>query len=104
MQAYMITRGGPVLAACLRPDWNRKPLEIWPGFGKMIVRNALRALAQKESFHVFSKRGNMDFEYMGMFQAIGQSTNQAEIADAERMSDRTIEPRISMILKLEKAA
>ncbi len=101
VQAYMITRGGPVLAACIDPKVNpRAPEEIYPGFGKMIQANAELALAQPEPFYMFLKRGNKAYEYMGLYDAYALSTSPSEIAAAEALSGRTEVRPISGVLKL----
>jgi hypothetical protein len=103
VQGYMITLGGPVLAACINPKLNPlAPDEIYPGYGPIIESNAALALAQPDPFHMFIKRGNKAYEYVGVYEAYASSTSPSEIEAAEILSERKGVIPISSILKLRK--
>jgi hypothetical protein len=75
-QWYIPTVNGAVVAVCVTPELNpRAPQELLCGRGPVIAKTAATLAATTYKVPVFMKRGVNQWEYAGLFRAVGSHTS-----------------------------
>jgi hypothetical protein len=101
-QAFLPTRHGKVVAACLRADLNPQAPEVIICNSSASARAAGRTLAtQAEAIPVFIKRETDRFRYVGHFTAIGSLTAPPDCAPYAQNSSFTA-GQISRVVKMRR--
>ncbi len=99
IQAYLPTKGGSVVCACLTPDDNPDaPGVVLVGDGPVIVATAEQFVTAGNAVPTFLKRSVNAWEYVGMYRATGISHDADEIA---RRAEAASRDDVVMILYLE---
>ena len=102
-QAFLPTKNGRVVAACLRPDLNPLAPEVILCNSGAAARAAGRTLAkQAEAIPVFIKRETDRFRYVGSFAAAESMTAPADCAPYARHTSFTT-GQISRVIKLRRS-
>jgi hypothetical protein len=101
-QAFLPTRNGKVVAACLRPDLNPQAPEVILCNSGAAARAAGRTLAtQIESIPVFIKRETDRFRYVGHFTATESLSAPPDCAPYVHNSSFTA-GQISRVIKMRR--
>jgi hypothetical protein len=99
-QAYLPTKGGQVVAICLIPNYNPcAPDEILPGVGRIVEHSADLLVAQQNALPTFLKRNNKEWEYVGIYRAVGCTT----VAAILHQKSIEVGHRVTRVIKLEPA-
>src|SRR5664279_2072633 len=76
VQAYLPTKGGKVVAACVTRELNpRAPQVILCGKGARIEPTGAHLASQSEPVPVFIKHGVNRWEFQGWFRAVASHTS-----------------------------
>jgi hypothetical protein len=101
-QAFLPTRNGKVVAACLRSDLNPQAPEVILCDSGAAVRAAGRTLAmQTEAIPVFVKQATDRFRYVGHFTATESLTAPSDCAPYAHHSSFTA-GQISRVIKMRR--
>lgn len=101
-QAFLPTKRGKVVAACLRPDLNPQAPDVVLCNSGAAARAAGRTLSrQSEAIPVFIRQETDKYRYVGQFTAAESLNTQNECAPFARNSSFTAN-QISRVVKLKR--
>jgi hypothetical protein len=99
-QAFLPTRNGKVVAACLRPDLNAQAPDVIICTGGAAARSAGRTLArQVEAIPVFIKLETDLFQYVGQFAVSESLTAPLDCAPYAHKSGLAV-GQVSRVIKM----
>ena len=102
-QAFLPTKDGKVVAACLRPDLNPNAPDVIICSGAAASRAAGRTLArQGGTIPVFIKMEADLFRYVGQFAVTDSMTSPADYAPYVRNSSFTT-GQVSRVIKMKRS-
>jgi len=104
VQAYLPTKGGSVVAACVTKKLNpQAPQVILCGKGVRIERTGAYLASQREPIPVFIKRAVNRWEFQGWFKAVASHTSGPRFQSLVSGSGREASD-VSRVVELEAVA